>query len=46
MSRRRVMMMIFGLSELAKDYIIRVELDGGTVESPTCIDTATPSLTI
>ena len=45
MSRRRVMMMLFGLSDLARNYIIRVELDGGTVESPSCIDSAEPSIT-
>ena len=45
MSRRRVMMMLFGLSDLARNYIIRVEADGGTVESPSCIDSAEPSIT-
>lgn len=45
MSRRRVMMMLFNLSDLARNYIIRVEADGGTIESPVCIDTATPSIT-
>jgi len=38
-------MMLFNLSDLARDYIIRVEADGGTIESIGCIDTATPSLT-
>lgn len=38
-------MMLFNLSELSRDYIIRVEADGGTIESISCIDSATPSLT-
>ena len=45
MGRRRVMMMLFGLSDLARNYIIRVEADGGTIESVSCIDGATPSIT-
>jgi len=45
MSRRRVMMMLFNLSELSRNYIIRVEADGGTIESIGCVDGATPSIT-
>ena len=30
------------LSQLAQDYIARVELDGGVVESAECIDKALP----
>ena len=44
MSRRRVMMMLLNLSDLARDYVIRVEADGGTVESIGCVDGATPSI--
>ena len=38
MSRRRVMMMLFGLSDEAKAFISRVEADGGLIESAQCID--------
>tara|TARA_R110002153_G_scaffold55434_1_gene153862 strand:- start:1287 stop:1520 length:234 start_codon:yes stop_codon:yes gene_type:complete len=38
MSRRRVMMMLFGFSVETKEFISRIEADGGIVESPNCID--------
>jgi hypothetical protein len=38
------MMMLFNLPELVRNYITRVELDGGTVESVDCIEAATPSI--
>jgi hypothetical protein len=38
MSRRRVMMMLFSLSALARAFVLRVEADGGVVESAKCID--------
>jgi len=44
MSRRRVMMMLFNLPELVRDYIVRVEADGGTIESIGCIEAAEPSI--
>jgi|TARA_R110000803_G_scaffold83608_1_gene149669 hypothetical protein len=38
MSRRRVMMMLFSLSDLAKAFVSRVEIDGGIIEKASCID--------
>ena len=38
MSRRRVMMMLFGFSDDTKAFISRIEADGGIIESPNCID--------
>ena len=38
MSRRRVMMMLFGFSDETKAFISRVEADGGLIESAQCID--------
>ena len=38
MSRRRVMMMLFGFSDETKAFIDRVKADGGTVVSARCID--------
>ena len=38
MSRRRVMMLLFGFSDETKAFIDRVKADGGTIESAKCID--------
>tara|TARA_R110002073_G_scaffold325998_1_gene505558 strand:- start:12 stop:146 length:135 start_codon:yes stop_codon:yes gene_type:complete len=38
MSRRRVMMMLFGFSDETKAFMTRVKADGGVIESPKCID--------
>ena len=38
MSRRRVMMLLFGFSDDTKAFISRVEADGGLIESAQCID--------
>ena len=38
MSRRRVMMMLFGISDEAKAFVSRVRDDGGVIEKPQCID--------
>ena len=38
MSRRRVMMMLFGFSSETKAFISRVKADGGLIESAQCID--------
>ena len=40
MAFRRKFMMLFGYSELARNFITRVEADGGVVESASCIDKA------
>ncbi len=38
MSRRRLIMMLFSFSDETKAFISRVEADGGSIESPNCID--------
>jgi hypothetical protein len=38
MSRRRVMMLLLGFSIETKAFITRVKADGGSIESPKCID--------
>ncbi len=38
MSRRRLIMMLFGFSDETKAFISRVEADGGIIESPNCVD--------
>ena len=38
MSRRRVMMLLLGFSIETKEFISRIQADGGIVESPNCID--------
>ena len=38
MSRRRTILMILkGITEQTKEFITRVEADGGIVESPRCV---------
>ena len=38
MSRRRIIMMLFSFSNETRSFISRVEADGGSIESPACID--------
>ncbi len=38
--RRKMMMLFFNLSDLARNFVARVEADGGVVESASCIDKA------
>ena len=38
MSRRRLIMMLFSFSVETRAFISRVEADGGSIESPKCID--------